>query len=122
MIGYVCLGTNDLEAAKRFYDALLGVINAKRIWETERFVAWGHSETQPMLLIIKPFDNSKATVGNGTMVALAVSSRADVDALHSKALALGCKDEGAVGNRAENFYAGYFRELEGHKFAVFFAG
>ena len=122
MIGYVCLGTNDLEAAKRFYDALLGVINAKRIWETERFVAWGHSETQPMLLIIKPFDNSKATVGNGTMVALAVSSRAEVDALHAKALALGCKDEGAVGNRAENFYAGYFRELEGHKLAVFFAG
>ncbi len=122
MIGYVCLGTNDLEAAKRFYDELLAVLGAKRIWETERFVAWGHSETTPMLLIIKPIDGGRATVGNGTMVALAVSSRAQVDALHSKALALGCTDEGAVGNRTDNFYAGYFREREGHKIAVFYAG
>ena len=30
MIGYVCLGTNDLPRAAKFYDALLGEIGAKR--------------------------------------------------------------------------------------------
>ena len=31
MIGYVTLGTNDLQRAAAFYDALLGEIGAKRI-------------------------------------------------------------------------------------------
>ena len=36
MIGYVCLGTNDLPRAAAFYDALLGEIGAKRLWESEQ--------------------------------------------------------------------------------------
>ena len=48
-----------------------------------------------MVAVIKPFDGKPATVGNGVMVALATSSKAQVDAIHRKALALGGKDEGA---------------------------
>jgi hypothetical protein len=33
MIGYVTLGTNDLQRAAGFYDALLTEIGAKRLWE-----------------------------------------------------------------------------------------
>ena len=35
MIGYVTLGTNDIERAARFYDELLKEIGAKRFLETE---------------------------------------------------------------------------------------
>jgi predicted lactoylglutathione lyase len=42
------------------------------------------------------------------------------DALHSKALALGAKDEGAAGPRGDgSFYCGYFRDLDGNKFNAF---
>jgi len=40
MIGYVTLGTNDLDRAARFYDALLGEIGAGRFMQDDRFVAW----------------------------------------------------------------------------------
>ena len=91
MIGYVTLGTNDLARAARFYDALLGEIGAKRAMEMESFIAWAVAPNTPMVSVIKPFDGKAATVGNGVMVALMVDSKAKVEALHKKALALGGK-------------------------------
>ena len=41
MIGYVTLGTNDLEKAASFYDQLLAEIGASRKMEKEKFIAWG---------------------------------------------------------------------------------
>lgn len=122
MIGYVCIGTNDLARATRFYDELTGVLGARRIWETERFIAWGHAETASLLALIKPLDGRPAIVGNGTMVSLRADSRGQVDAVYNKAMALGGKDEGPPGPRGEDFYAAYFRDPEGHKLAVFYPG
>ena len=122
MIGYVTLGTNDLERAAKFYDALLGEVGAKRAMEMESFIAWATAPNTPMVSVIKPFDKKPATVGNGVMVALMVDSKAKVDALHKKALALGGKDEGAPGPRGDGFYAGYFRDLDGNKLNAFFLG
>ena len=119
MIGYVTLGTNDLPRAAAFYDALLAEFGAKRLWEFERGIGWGVSMEQPALGVMKPYDGQPATHGNGTMVALVVKTSAQVDAIYKKALALGATDEGAAGPRGEGFYAGYFRDLDGNKLAVF---
>ncbi len=119
MIGYVTLGSNDIPRAAKFYDALLAEVGAKRLMESERFIAWGVSPMLPMLSVITPYDGKAATVGNGTMVALVVDSTAKVDALHRKALELGGKDEGAPGPRMDGFYAAYFRDLDGNKLNAF---
>ena len=120
MIGYVTLGTNDLARAAKFYDALLATLGAKRTWESDRYVGWGTDASKPMLLIIKPHDGRPASVGNGSMVSLVARSRAEADAVYAKALALGACDEGPVGPRGDDFYAGYFRDLDGNKLAVYF--
>ncbi len=122
MIGYVTLGTNDLARAGRFYDELLAELGAKRAMEMESFIAWSAAPGTPMVSVIKPFDGKSATVGNGVMVALGASSKAQVDAIHRKALSLGAKDEGAPGPRGDGFYAGYFRDLDGNKLNAFFMG
>ena len=122
MIGYVTLGTNDLPRAAAFYDALLAEIGAKRLWDFGNAIAWGVSQDKPSLGIIRPHDGKAATVGNGVMVAFVVDSREKVDRVHRKALELGGKDEGPAGPRSENFYAGYFRDLDGNKLNVFFMG
>jgi predicted lactoylglutathione lyase len=122
MIGYVTLGTNDLKRAAKFYDELLALLGAKRAMELETFIAWAAAPNTPMVSVIKPFDKKPATVGNGVMVALAASSKEQVNAVHAKALALGGKDEGAPGPRGDGFYAGYFRDLDGNKLNVFFMG
>ncbi len=122
MIGYVTLGTNDLARATKFYDQLAAVMGAKRGWETEKYVGWTAGPDAPMLLLIKPADGKAATVGNGTMVALAATSKEQVAKIHQKALELGGKDEGPVGPRGEDFYAGYFRDLDGNKLCAFYSG
>ncbi|MAZ87214.1 MAG: glyoxalase [Cellvibrionaceae bacterium] len=122
MIGYITLGTNDLENSALFYDELLSLVGATRVMEMDTFIAWGNNPSAPMLSIIKPFDGEPATVGNGVMVSLIVDSKEKVDAVHAKAVALGGKDEGAPGLRGGSFYAGYFRDLEGNKLNAFFMG
>ena len=122
MIGYTTLGTNDIQRAARFYDTLLAEFGAKRAMEMESFIAWGAAPGAPMLSVIKPYDKKPATVGNGVMVALAAKSKAQVDAIHRKALELGGKDEGAPGPRGDGFYAAYFRDLDGNKLNAFFIG
>jgi len=120
MIGYVCIGTNDMARAAKFYDGLMATLGAKRQWETERFIAWATAPDAPMVLLSKPYDGKPATVGNGTMIALRASSKSVVDAAYQKAIALGGKDEGPAGARGDSFYGGYFRDLDGNKLAVYF--
>ncbi len=119
MIGYVTLGTNDIERAAQFYDQLLAELGAKRFMETEAFIAWTASPKGGALCVTKPFDGNAATVGNGVMVALRMDSTEKVDALYRKAIDLGAKDEGAPGPRGDGFYAGYFRDLDGNKLNAF---
>ena len=115
MIGYVTVGTNDIEKASAFYDALLGEMGAQRIMEGEAFVAWGVAPDKPGFGVIKPYDGKDACVGNGVMVALGCDKPETVDRLYNKAMALGAADEGPAGPRGENFYAGYFRDPDGNK-------
>jgi len=122
MIGYTTVGTNDLPRAAAFYDQLFGVLGIPRLMEFDRGYAWGASMDKPGFGLMTPFDGQPATVGNGTMVALVVDSKAKVDALHAKALELGGCCAGAPGQRGEGFYAAYFRDLDGNKLNAFFMG
>jgi len=122
MIGYVMVGTNDLDRATAYYDELLKTIGAGRMMEGERFVAWATSPGAPAFSVCTPYDGKEATVGNGVMVALSVDSRDKVDALYARALELGGTDEGPPGQRSDTFYAGYFRDLDGNKLNAFYFG
>ena len=119
MIAYTTLGTNDMDRAGKFYDELFGEIGAGRTMENERFIAWATAEGQPMFSVIKPFDEKPATVGNGVMISIGAENPSAVDRLHAKALELGGTDEGAPGVRADVFYIGYFRDLDGNKLNFF---
>lgn len=119
MISYVLLGTNDIERATAFYDALLAELGATKQFSNDRATAWGTDPTSIKLGVIKPFDGNPATVGNGSMVALTADSKETVDKVHQKALELGAEDEGAPGPRGEmQNYIGYFRDLDGNKLDV----
>jgi catechol 2,3-dioxygenase-like lactoylglutathione lyase family enzyme len=119
MIGYVTLGTNRFEDAANFYDELFGTIGAGRFMQSDTFIAWTTSPGSPAVSIVRPFNQEPASVGNGVMVAIAMNAPEKVDAFHAKALELGGTDEGAPGLRFGNFYAAYFRDLDGNKLNAF---
>ena len=122
MIGYVTLGTNDLAKAKTFFDALLGELGARQVMANDRMIIWGTQPGAPMVAVCTPYDGNPATAGNGTMIALNVGSKENVDKVYSKAIELGAADEGAPGPRGGAGYFGYFRDLDGNKFAAFTMG
>jgi catechol 2,3-dioxygenase-like lactoylglutathione lyase family enzyme len=119
MIGYTLVGTNDLPRAVAFYDALLAEIGAKRMMTLERLVAWTVAPHLPAFGVALPYNQAPATVGNGSMIALAVNGEQQAQALHAKALALGATDEGEPGPRGEKFYCAYIRDLDGNKLNFF---
>ena len=122
MIGYVTVGTNDLDKSRNFYDALMPTIGAERIMEFgDNFTMYGTGMGKPGFAVCKPFDGHAATAGNGNMASIACDSRDKVDALYAKAIELGGSDEGPPGVRGDEgpqaFYGAYFRDLDGNKLA-----
>jgi catechol 2,3-dioxygenase-like lactoylglutathione lyase family enzyme len=117
VLSYVYFGTNDLERAKLFYDAVLGAIGMPRCVTGEptgdrTAAGWGIYEDGGMhelgFWVCIPFDRKRATTGNGSMVAFRAQSWEQVDGFHAAALAHGGLDDGAPGLRlhyADDFYA-----------------
>ncbi len=129
MIGYVTLGTNNIDKALSFYDGLLGSIGARRVMEIPdhgHFTMYGVARDKPGIVITQPYDGGTASAGNGTMVAMPFNDRAQIDAFHAKAIELGAQDDGAPGLRSPEgpraFYGAYFRDADGNKFCAFRIG
>jgi catechol 2,3-dioxygenase-like lactoylglutathione lyase family enzyme len=121
MISYVTLGSNDRRAAKTFYDAVLAPLGLKPGYSDDEMVGYGPEGGETQLWVVAPFNELDATAGNGTMLALAASTREQVNAAYAAAIAGGGRDEGKPGPReiyGPNFYAAYFRDPEGNKLAV----
>ena len=120
MKGYVTLGTNDLDAAARFYEQLLESIGVKMQREIPNHIVYfgDESDTEPAVII--PADGKPATPGNGMMVALRIDSQEKIRELHALAIELGGTDEGAPGPRGTGtFWGAYFRDLDGNKLVFF---
>ena len=83
MIGYVTLGTNDLERAAKFYDAIAAELGTARMMEWPGAIAWGTPGGGAGIGLTRPFDGQAASVGNGVMVALDAPNPAEVDRLHA---------------------------------------
>ena len=122
MIGYVTVGTNDLERSAKFYDALAAEMGTARMMEFDSFIAWGTAGGGAGIAATKPHDGNSASVGNGVMVAFEAKDNDQVQRLYDIALANGGSDEGAPGPRGEGFYAGYFRDPDGNKLNAFVMG
>jgi len=122
MIGYVTLGTNDLQRGAAFYDKVCGALGQTRMMEWPGAVAWGTAGGGAGLGLTEPFDKTAATVGNGVMVALECADPAQVRRVYETAMAAGATDEGGPGLRGDGFYAAYFRDPDGNKLNAFVMG
>ncbi len=117
LFGHVTVGTDDLDRAGAFYDAVLATLGHSRGLERERFIAYGDG-SGARFFVMRPYDGKPASAGNGTHVAFLAPDRAAVDAFHAAALAAGGTDEGAPGLRPHyhaDYYGAYVRDPDGNK-------
>ena len=118
MYSHIMVGTNDMEASKVFYDAVLGSLGYGPGTIDDKGRCFYFTDTGIFSISI-PIDGQPATAGNGSTVGFAVDSPEAADAWHAAGVGNGgssCEDppgvrEGAIGK----LYLAYLRDPAGNK-------
>jgi catechol 2,3-dioxygenase-like lactoylglutathione lyase family enzyme len=116
MFSHNVLGANDIEASKKFYDAIIGVLGGKPGFSDPKGrVIYMHNGG--MLLLTKPIDGNPATCANGATLGFTIESPEQADAWHAAGVAAGgttCEDP--PGERpGSGMYLAYLRDPAGNK-------
>ena len=129
MFSHVMIGTNDIERAKRFYDAVLATLGAG---EPIRHQAnSGHTRLfyrhdGSTFCITEPINGEEASCANGGTIGFKCSSAEQVRQFHDVAVANGGKSiEDPPGLRESNMgamYLAYVRDPDGHKLCAIYRG
>ena len=123
MIGYVMVGTNNLDQSIKFYDELLEVLDLERTEKDEVCAGYSQKNSNGKIefYVTKPFNKEKATFGNGSQISFQTNSRELVDKFHDVGIKLGGASEGSGGERPEGsgVYYSYIRDLDGNKICAF---
>lgn len=115
MFNHVMVGTNDMSAAKQFYDAVLGALGYGEGVSPAEDRCFYRSEKGAFALI-KPINGAPATAANGGTIGFLAGSVDEVDAWHAAGLANGgvtCEDP--PGMRPSGIYIAYMRDTDGNK-------
>lgn len=130
MFSHVTVGTNDLEVASAFYDAVLVPLGMQRRQVTPDggppSSCWvSPKATLPRFYVYMPFDRALASVGNGSMVAFLAPTVEAVIASYKAGIEAGGRDEGPPGeciHYAVGYYGAYLRDPDGNKVHVVHRG
>ena len=115
MLHHISFGVADLAVAAGFYDAALGALGYRRVYEHPTAIGYGLKDGEDKLLL-KLVPKAQAP-GPGFHLAFAAPSQAAVNDFHARALAAGGRDNGAPGLRPHygpNYYAAFVIDPDGH--------
>ena len=120
MIGFVMVGTNNLDKAINFYDKLLNTIDLQRVVTNKKYAGYALKDKPEDVefYVTNPVNKEKATFGNGTQISFLVNSKDLVNKFYNTGIKLGGADEGAPGIRSGDYYC-YFRDLDKNKICAF---
>jgi catechol 2,3-dioxygenase-like lactoylglutathione lyase family enzyme len=117
MFSHVMIGTNDLEKAKSFYDALLAPLGVRPGRVDHHRVFW--RTPTGVFSVSKPIDGKPATPANGGTIGFAAGSAEQADAWHAAGIANGgktCEEPPGVRESAGvKIYLAYLRDPDGNK-------
>jgi catechol 2,3-dioxygenase-like lactoylglutathione lyase family enzyme len=116
MLHHISFGVRDLARAAAFYDAVLGALGLRRVFEDDTAIGYGVEDDNDLLCLkLRP---NAAPPGDGAHLAFAAPSRAAVDAFHAAGIKAGGVDNGAAGLRADygdHYYAAFLIDPDGHR-------
>ena len=119
MFSHIMIGSNDIAAARKFYDAVLatvGVSEGDFSEETQRIY---YRTSDGTLIVTKPMDGNPATVANGGTLGFICKTPEQAKAFHDAAVANGgvsIEDPPGWRNLGERkLYLAYVRDPSGHK-------
>ena len=125
MYSHMMVGSNDLDKAKTFYDALFkSVGGSEAITDPKGRHIWLHKGNA--FLVTAPIDGNAATSANGGTIGFAMDSTEQADAWHAAGIAAGgTAIEDPPGWRESEtgrLYLAYLRDPDGNKLCALFRG
>jgi len=122
MFSHIVVGTNDLDKARGFYNAVLGALGYKDTRESD--VAYIYLSDQGFFRVTIPIDGQPATHANGGTIGFTCRSIDQVDLWHAAGVATGgrsIQDPPGIRNTASGaFYAAYLRDPDGNKLCALY--
>ena len=117
MFSHIMIGTNDLDRARSFYDALLGTLGVPAGFVDRHRIFW--RSPSGVFSVSLPIDGAPATQGNGSTIGFACASAETVDAWHAAGIAHGgtpCEEPpGVREGPSGRLYLAYLRDPDGNK-------
>ncbi len=116
MFSHIMVGANDVEEAKKFYDAVLGALgHGPGVMDPKGRCFW--MTPTGIFSVTPPIDRNPATGGNGSTVGFAADSPEAADAWHKAGVENGGTSiEDAPGEReGSGMYLAYLRDPSGNK-------
>ena len=118
MFSHMMVGSNDLEASKRFYDGLFASMGGKP-GRTDDKGRISYIHNGGVFMVTKPIDGEAATHGNGCTIGFALPDPEAVNAWQEAGVAAGgTAIENPPGIRSNAFgslYLAYLRDPSGNK-------
>ena len=118
MFSHIMVGANNVEASKKFYDAVLGALGVGPGMQDPKGRVF-YMSPGGVFCISQPIDGKPATSANGGTIGFAVSDPATVDAWHAAGVANGgttCEDPpGVRESDLGKLYLAYLRDPVGNK-------
>lgn len=116
MLHHLSFGVRDLGRASAFYDAALGALGFRRVYEHPTAIGYGVEDGKDKLLLkLQP---AAQAPGPGFHLAFSAPSREAVDRFHAAGLAAGGTDNGVPGLRPHYgpaYYAAFLVDPDGHR-------
>ncbi len=117
MFSHIMIGTNDLDRAKAFYDAVLGTLGVPpAVVDRHRIF---YRTSAGVFSVSLPIDGQPATVGNGSTIGFACATPEQADAWHAAGIAAGgvtCEEPpGVREGPSGKLYLAYLRDPDGNK-------
>ena len=116
MIDHVSVPVRDLDAAARFYEAVLGTLGMLKL--EVRAATVGFGKKYPEFWINLRPGMAAVDASSGAHVCFRARSPDLIDAFHAAAMKAGGASDGAPGLRpqhGEGYYAAFIRDLEGNR-------
>lgn len=117
MFSHIMVGTNNLERARSYYDALLGTLGVPAGTLDRHRIFW--RTPTGVFSVSLPIDGQPATPGNGSTIGFVCQSAEQVDAWHTTGVAQGgssCEEPPGLRDGANGkLYLAYLRDPDGNK-------
>jgi catechol 2,3-dioxygenase-like lactoylglutathione lyase family enzyme len=118
MFTHVMIGSNDLEKARRFYDATFAALGGAP-GETDAGGRLVYSHDGSRLMITTPIDGQPATHANGGTIGILAATPDHVRAWHAAGTAHGgTAIESPPRERPNGAFVAYLRDPDGNKLSV----